>query len=320
MTNKYFEQICSMTQKELKETLISKLSAKYNDITVDDGFIFAKGTVPICLVAHMDTVNKEEPKEFVYIGDKVGSPQGIGGDDRCGVYAILKIIEHHNCSVLFCEDEEIGCVGAQKFTQHKIIEGLEFNYMIELDRKGNNDAVFYECDNTDFEDFITKEGDWKTDWGSFSDISIVAPIVGCAAVNLSCGYYKAHTLDEYVNLNELETNINKVCNLIARSDNNTKFIYVEAKYDGYLGWGSDYYSWYRGNNYRNDNNLAAVYDKDIANFYCIEYINEKGKADFYDVTAHSDLEAVGIFVVNNPTLTFDDIVSVEDYGEDVYAL
>ena len=45
------------------------------------------------------------------------SPQGIGGDDRCGVWMILQILRTANCHVLFCEDEEVGCVGAKKFTK-----------------------------------------------------------------------------------------------------------------------------------------------------------------------------------------------------------
>ena len=34
--------------------------------TCEDGFIYAKGDIPVLLVAHMDTVFPEPPKELVY--------------------------------------------------------------------------------------------------------------------------------------------------------------------------------------------------------------------------------------------------------------
>ena len=69
------------------------------------------------------------------------SPQGIGGDDRAGVYMILEIIKQANCHVLFCEDEEIGDIGAKKFVKSNM--PLPVYYIIELDRQRHNDAVYY---------------------------------------------------------------------------------------------------------------------------------------------------------------------------------
>ena len=73
------------------------------------------------------------------------------------------------CHVLFCEDEEVGCVGAKKFTRGSLRP--QVNYIVELDRRGSNDAVFYRCDNPEFEDFITSFG-FETAGGSRSDISV----------------------------------------------------------------------------------------------------------------------------------------------------
>ncbi len=104
-------------------------------------------------------------------------------------------------------DEEIGGLGAKKFClahkQHQLskeLDGLKF--LIELDRKGKNDAVYYQCDNPDFEAYITDKG-FKTEQGSFSDISLIAPELGIAAVNLSSGYYSPHTFHEYIIRSEL---------------------------------------------------------------------------------------------------------------------
>lgn len=312
LKNSEFEIICKLSQKELKKSLRKRLSKKYDEVIYADGFIFAKGTVPILLVAHMDTVHKELPTLFVYDGNKISSPQGIGGDDRCGVYMINHIIEKHHCSVLFTEDEEIGGVGVGKFVNHDCAKDLTFNYVIELDRRGNKDAVFYECENYEFEDFITEGVDWSYNYGSYSDICDIAPALGCAAVNLSCGYYNAHTKDEYVMLNEMEENIEKVCRLIERTKENDTFIYIEAK----RKWGK-YDSLYNyGYGYGHEDNEFKLID----HYYVIEFRNSEGKSDWADYLASSDMEAIGMWMVDYPNLCYNNIKSIEDYGEDIYTI
>ena len=316
MNKKEFELICKATQMTLKGILSGKLESAYKDVKSGDGYLFAKGDVPILLVAHMDTVHEDSPKRFVYKdkGDKVSSPQGIGGDDRCGIYMITEIIKKHKCSVLFCEDEEKGGIGASKFIKEDFVKDLEFNYIIELDRRGSNDAVFYDCCNDDFEDFITNDGDWKTAWGSFSDISILAPAIGCAAVNLSSGYYNAHTKDEYVVLSEMENNIEKVCKLIERTTEENKFEYIERKWNK---WPVSYF----GGGYSQTSLFGDVEEEeecyDMMGLYGVTFYNEKGHMDFVDLYARNEFEAAGIFLSEHPRMTFSEI-EIDFYGYDDY--
>ena len=106
-----FKSICKMSQKTLKHHLANTLSKVYPNVVVEDGYVFAQGKFPVLLVAHMDTVHKTSPKGFVYDEKQqtISSHQGIGGDDRCGIYMIMEVINRYNCSVLFCEDEESEC-------------------------------------------------------------------------------------------------------------------------------------------------------------------------------------------------------------------
>lgn len=149
------------------------------------------------LVAHLDTVHREVPTVLCQSQDGryLMSPQGIGGDDRAGVYMILQVLHRVRCHVLFCEDEEIGGHGARAFTKSGIAPAVR--YMVELDRRGDNDAVFYGCGNREFHKFILGFG-FTEDRGSFSGISILAPRFDIAAVNLSAGYYNAHQLHEMI--------------------------------------------------------------------------------------------------------------------------
>ena len=196
-----FVALCKLTQNELKDMLPKKLlESGYKDVISSDGFIYARGEMPILLTAHMDTVHKIPVIDFYeYVDAKgnhiISSPQGIGGDDRCGVYMILEIIKEYKPYILFCEDEEIGGIGSGKFCRTDFIDELEdMKFLIELDRANEKDAVFYDCDNKEFTKFIEDTTGFVETWGTFSDISNLAPQCNVAAVNLSCGYYHAHQL------------------------------------------------------------------------------------------------------------------------------
>lgn len=241
-----FIDLCKATQNQLKTILpIKLLNAGYRDLIVDKGYIYAKGDIPVLLTAHLDTVHREPVKDFYeYINEYkdhiISSPQGIGGDDRCGVYMILQIIKEFKPYILFCEDEESGGIGSSEFCKTEFIKELsDMNFLIELDRANRDDAVFYDCDNPEFTKFIEKTTGFKEAWGTFSDISYLAPACGIAAVNLSCGYYHAHTLREEVNVEEMLYTIEMVKKLLTTESN--QFEYIEDDFYKY-----ESYSYHRG--------------------------------------------------------------------------
>ena len=179
------------------------------------------------------------------------SPQGIGGDDRCGVYGICKVYEatEQKPWLLFTCDEETGAKGAEAFCtayeQGALPKGLHgLKMLIELDRKWKNDAVYYNCDNPEFEEYVAGKG-FHTAFGSFSDICLIAPSLGIAAVNLSCGYYNAHTLYEYINCKQLKATVKKVVTMVSDALNHDfpQYEYIDAC-DSYGYWGDCYGGWY----------------------------------------------------------------------------
>lgn len=310
MDYKQFTKIVKLNQKQLKKYVVEKLRKKYDSVYVGDGYVYAQGDFPVMLVAHLDTVHKSTPKQICISGTRISSPQGIGGDDRCGVYSILKITDRVKCSVLFCEDEEVGCIGANKFLETDLANSLigKFNYLIEIDRKGHNDAVFYDCDNPDFEEFITKEY-FQTQYGSVSDISDLAPYLECSAVNLSSGYYKAHTLGEFVMTDELDTIIREIHKLLKRTDEDTKFEYIESKYSyskyGYYGNYGKYDSW----------DDWYGYSSSKGTYYHVYYRTFNGDPKSETILAESKAEAVGVFLMDYPMLSYNDIEEVvSEYG------
>ena len=208
-----FEQIFQLSQKRLKRELKAELIASGYTVQKQKGFLYAAGTLPVLLVAHLDTVHYDPPETICYSTDGtiMMSPQGIGGDDRAGVYMILRLVQDLHCHVLFCEAEETGGHGAKAFVQSGIVPKV--NYIVEFDRMGSNDAVYYNCKNEQFEQHICSFG-FQTAFGSFSDISILAPNLDLAAVNLSTGYYNAHRVNEFGRLDEVEKLIGRVKTLL----------------------------------------------------------------------------------------------------------
>lgn len=211
-----------------------------NTVVCSGKFLLVKGKAPVLLVAHLDTVHREKVKMICQSedGNILMSPQGIGGDDRCGVYALVKLYEQAGEKpwLLFTCDEETGAGGAKAFAQMyaegKIpIELGNIKCIIELDRKGKQDAVYYDCGNEDFEQYISSKG-FKTADGTFSDISLIAPAMEVAAVNLSAGYYHAHTRHEYINRSHLEAVIEKVGEIIrdASGKDFPRYEYIEQMY------------------------------------------------------------------------------------------
>ena len=217
------EDFLRPTQEQLFKRLCKKFKGK---TTVGKGnFILVHGVAPVMLVAHLDTVHEEPVRQICATedGNILMSPQGIGGDDRCGVFALVKTYALSPVKpwLLFTCNEEIGGVGAENFClayeQGQLPSELSaLKFLVEIDRRGANDAVFYDCDNPDFEEYIAGKG-FITAHGSFSDISVIAPTLDVAAVNLSSGYYNAHRLHEYIVRSELEHTIQKVCEIVAES-------------------------------------------------------------------------------------------------------
>lgn len=247
-----FESIIKMTQKKLFNALRRKYSSE-KVVFQSGNFILVKGKAPVMLVAHLDTVHFSPVSRICKSEDGIWmAPEGIGGDDRCGVFCLMTVYEKATVKpwLLFTCGEEEGGIGAQRFISRvlgkksKIASELKaLKYIIEIDRKGENDAVYYSCGNTDFESYITSKG-FKTHYGSYSDISTIAPELGVAAVNLSSGYYNAHTQHEYININHLKKTTERVIGLVNESvsDKVPAYEYVEAYYRNpyygarYAGW------------------------------------------------------------------------------------
>lgn len=214
-----FEYIAKLTQPQLKNFLTKFLNAKYNKVVSNYDYIYAEGDIPICLVAHTDTVFQLPPEEIFYDSSKnvLWSPDGLGADDRAGIFAIIKIIQSGlKPHIIFPADEEMGCVGSLKLAE-KECPFKDLRYIIQLDRQGYSDCVFYDCHNENFIDYVENFG-FFTATGSFSDISVLCPKWGVAGVNLSIGYKNEHSREEILYVAPMMVTIEKVKKMLTKQD------------------------------------------------------------------------------------------------------
>lgn len=249
---KSIEQFFQLRDGSLKKVLYHFLKSKYETVFQTKDYLLAVGDIPVALVAHLDTVFSTPPENVFYDRTKnvMWSPDGLGADDRAGVYSIIQIVKKGlKPTIIFTMEEETGAIGARNLVANFPKAPVELKYIIELDRRGSVDCVFYECDNPEFETYIENFG-FVTAFGSFSDISVICPAWKVAGVNLSIGYEDEHTYGELLYIGHMLATIKKVITILESVDEKTPlFEYIEMDYERYLnkmwpgGW-SEYYGFH----------------------------------------------------------------------------
>jgi len=242
------KKIIRMSKKNLFDFLEIELAQVYKNIDTNEklrNFLFCEGEEPVMVVAHLDTVfegflkssltnsindlwgiydfhQKTIKLKEIYHDQVQGvmwSPDGLGADDRVGVFMILSLVRAGaRPSILFTTDEESGSTSGYDFAlqyKHKF-QNYGIKYLMELDRSGVNDCVFYNCDNPDFTKYIEGYG-FKTGTGSFTDISVICPIIKTAGVNLSVGYWNEHSETEMIDLFTMSKNFDIIYKMIKDS-------------------------------------------------------------------------------------------------------
>lgn len=200
-------------------------------VIVAYNYMLAKGDVPIWLVAHVDTVLRHRLDKVYYDAEEqvMFGSEGLGADDRAGVFAILHLLEKgYRPNIIFTDGEERGGIGAMALVKNfPKCPFKNVKYLIEIDRQGRDEFVTYDCANPEFDKYISSFG-WQKKEGLFTDISIIAPQWGIAACNISAGYLNEHTLGERLHVNWLEETIDKLEKMIAVSGQASSFDYIEA--------------------------------------------------------------------------------------------
>ena len=242
---KLFDLLLKSNQQKTHD--ICKQFLKKNDYEVIDGnfYLLAEGNIPIVLIAHMDTVHEQKEQcLFLYDLDKniATTKYTLGFDDKAGIAAIFKIIKKgYRPHIIFTHDEEIGGGGSRMLVND--YRTCPFTptpkYMIQLDRRGTHDCVFYDDDNKEFIKYVESFNHFKEAIGSFTDISTIAPVWDISGVNLSIGYFNEHTNNEYLDVDAWCKTIDEVIRMINALEDAPSFNYIESQYTYSYSYGLD---------------------------------------------------------------------------------
>lgn len=174
----------------------------------DRQFVFIKGSRAnrIVLVAHADTVwhwgdyRTQEPDLHFKDGIITNRNGGLGADDRAGC-AIVWLLRDMGHSILITNGEEHHGIGSEwLMSEHQDIRD-EINenssFALQLDRRLGTEYICYGVGTGAFQDYIEKStGHTESLTGGFTDICIICDKI--CGVNLSIGYYNAHSEREYL--------------------------------------------------------------------------------------------------------------------------
>lgn len=251
-------KVLRSSQKELLYKYLPHVmdSIGRKDYDISRDCLFVHGNIPVMLCCHLDTVGNVRVGKIVNVNGvlKNGENKILGADDRSGVYGLIELAialgkKGIKPYLAFFTDEEIGLVGADRFTRLNPYNLYDIKFCIELDRRGKDDCVFYEADYCeDFIQYVESKG-FKYNTGSCSDISCIIETWKIPCVNLSIGYYNEHTPKEYLVIDEMMDTINKVYNwLLNIEKEKIDFEYVEKpKYSYSLKYLNGYTNYAYGN-------------------------------------------------------------------------
>lgn len=181
-----------------------------------------------CFISHTDTVHFVNENLVVeestnHKGDlilrgvdsKNGYPSGIGGDDKCGVFLCLEMLDTlENVKVAFFVSEEIGCVGSRYAVETNTEFFEDIGYAIQYDSPMGdtmsmtlmNKQLFLK--DSEFGQkvgsLILEHGITKWQNHPFTDIWPLIDKFNFSCLNLAAGYHNYHTNQEYVVVDEVE--------------------------------------------------------------------------------------------------------------------
>lgn len=250
--DKRLRSLFSVPQRVILDTVAKELIGnRYKRVLHCPAFVYGEGESPIMLVAHSDTVHEgdsDRAGNFLLLqrGNILWSPYGLGADDRAGIWAIMRLMLHPSRPhILVTTDEERGGKGAERAGRMFRPRGVRL--MVELDRRGHEDAVYYGLNCPRLEKYIKTFGYTRAS-GSYSDISTLMDEWKIPGVNLSVGYNWEHSTREVLHISALNSTIDAVSRLLADPEV-PEFEYKDAadSYRNIGSWrrpGGDYYDGY----------------------------------------------------------------------------
>ena len=177
-----------------------------------------------CVTAHFDEVHFPTDKQIIVEGDAIyavnqrGEMVGIGADDKNGLWIIIRLLQKRPIlKVALFVQEETGCKGSKACSLNFF---TDVPYILAVDRKGETDVVTVGkdvvlCSNDMFPVSTLQKYGYECVVGGRTDVVALKErglTIPCC--NIGCGYYNAHTNEEYTIFSHLQKALSFVDELI----------------------------------------------------------------------------------------------------------
>jgi len=251
--------IQSIHGKEVKMILhivneLNKLNVPY-EIDYQGNIFVTKGIASkyVCLCTHIDTVHEITSSYKIVANNNIiyGENCGVGGDDKCGIFTTLHILKMSKKAIkaAFFVGEECGCIGSND-ADIKFFDNV--GLIVGIDRRNGGDLITEYCEKTiskKCEKFllpIAQKYDYKETSGLITDCFTIQERMNkpVSTVNVSCGYYNPHNLNEYIDLVSLDNCINFVSYIVEKYDNKTSYFH-KTEYTYSYKYSKNYLSYHK---------------------------------------------------------------------------
>ncbi len=275
-------------EKDMQLFIVKYLKDKglYPEIDKKGNIYCVKGTAAYypTMVAHTDTVhdryagydvaissdakllyayaNAIQETNFPMVSRK-HAQVGVGGDDRCGIYVALHLLDtFDNFKVFFPVEEETGGHGSRAADMSFFDDSV---LVLQCDRKGHDDWVqtvsgTKVSDKTFTDDIgaLLKDHGYKvTQSGGFTDVGVLKQRgLKVAAANMSCGYYDPHMSTEVIHLAALQNTLS-LCHQVFLHVGDKPVLHAHSVYKSPSSSGTLYSE--RNQAYKNENYLNGKY-------------------------------------------------------------
>ena len=204
---------CAVTQDSVGNVFVTKGEA---------------GSYP-CLASHIDQVQRNHSKDFEVIegrdvvfgySHKSREQQGLGADDKNGIFVCLRCLEEcPRLKVFMAVGEEKGCIGSNRADMSFFEDSL---YVLEPDCKGGEEVHTnlkeIPCASTEFIEALHLEvNNYTLTDGKGSDIfALTLNGIGVSCANIPAGYHLPHKDEEYTLISELKHSLEYIKQTIFR--------------------------------------------------------------------------------------------------------
>lgn len=187
INTKMLQEICDLNVSKLQRYL-----SKHFAWDTESMYFYKNVGSKVLAVAHMDTVGESGSFRYVKTGKDVivASPNL---DDRLGIYAVLDLLPQFGieADILFTDNEECCDSTAQFFPDVAKEDGIEYNWIVEFDRAGEDVVLYGYKDTPDLKPALEAAG-FSVGQGSYSDICELYEMQ-TGALNMGVGYHFQHT-------------------------------------------------------------------------------------------------------------------------------